>query len=59
MNQSMSTDKLFSHNCEDYVVSFESIAPKGNIQIMIPSDRPQYQPGKFPAVTFFISSTNL
>lgn len=46
MNQSQSTDKLFSHNGEDYGVSFESIAPKGNIQIMIPSDRPQYQPGK-------------
>ncbi|CZR34431.1 uncharacterized protein FPRO_01300 [Fusarium proliferatum ET1] len=44
MNQSQSTDKLFSHNGEDYGVSFESIAPKGNIQIMIPSDRPQYQP---------------
>ncbi|KAF9773524.1 hypothetical protein IL306_008647 [Fusarium sp. DS 682] len=44
MNQSHSTDKLFSHNGEDYGVSFESIAPKGNIQIMIPSDRPQYQP---------------
>ncbi|KAF5574154.1 SRP40-suppressor of mutant AC40 of RNA polymerase I III [Fusarium pseudoanthophilum] len=44
MNQSQSPDKLFSHNGEDYGVSFESIAPKGNIQIMIPSDRPQYQP---------------
>ncbi|KAK2683342.1 hypothetical protein RAB80_001288 [Fusarium oxysporum f. sp. vasinfectum] len=44
MNQSQSTDKLFSHNGEDYGVSFESIAPKGNIQIMIPSDRPRYQP---------------
>ncbi|KAF5659163.1 hypothetical protein FDENT_13978 [Fusarium denticulatum] len=44
MNQSQSTDKLFSHNGEDYGVSFESIAHKGNIQIMIPSDRPQYQP---------------
>ncbi|KAF5617561.1 SRP40-suppressor of mutant AC40 of RNA polymerase I and III [Fusarium sp. NRRL 52700] len=44
MNQPQSTDKLFSHNGEDYGVSFESIAPKGNIQIMIPSDRPQYQP---------------
>ncbi|KAG5746312.1 hypothetical protein H9Q70_011000 [Fusarium xylarioides] len=44
MNQSQTTDKLFSHNGEDYGVSIESIAPKGNIQIMIPSDRPQYQP---------------
>ncbi|EWG36956.1 hypothetical protein FVEG_00792 [Fusarium verticillioides 7600] len=44
MNQSQSTDRLFSHNGEDYGVSFESIAPRGNIQIMIPSDRPQYQP---------------
>jgi hypothetical protein len=49
MNQSQSTDRLFSHNGEDYGVSFESIAPRGNIQIMIPSDRPQYQPGKFPS----------
>jgi hypothetical protein len=58
MNQSQSTDKLFSHNGEDYGVSFESIAPKGNIQIMIPSDRPQYQPSKLPIVSFFMFFTN-
>ncbi|KAF4978981.1 hypothetical protein FZEAL_4736 [Fusarium zealandicum] len=37
MNQSKSDDKLFSHDGEDYGVSFDSIAPKGNIQILIPS----------------------
>ncbi|KAF5005869.1 hypothetical protein FDECE_7727, partial [Fusarium decemcellulare] len=44
MNQSQSSDRLFSHDGEDYGVSFESIAPKGNIQILIPSaDGSQYR----------------
>ncbi|KAF5660739.1 hypothetical protein FHETE_8799 [Fusarium heterosporum] len=44
MNQSRSSDKLFSHDGDDYGISFESIAPKGNIQIVIPSsDGSQYR----------------
>ncbi|RBR11607.1 uncharacterized protein FIESC28_08941 [Fusarium coffeatum] len=44
MNQSSAGNKLFSHDGEDYGFSFESIAPRGNIQIMIPSaDASQYR----------------
>ncbi|KAJ4328290.1 hypothetical protein N0V84_001330 [Fusarium piperis] len=44
MNQSRSGDSVFSHDGEEYGVSFESIAPKGNIQILIPSsDGSQYR----------------
>ncbi|KAL2674996.1 hypothetical protein Neosp_011176 [[Neocosmospora] mangrovei] len=44
MNQSQSGNSVFSHDGEDYGVSFESIAPKGNIQILIPSsDGAQYR----------------
>ncbi|RGP70418.1 hypothetical protein FSPOR_3993 [Fusarium sporotrichioides] len=45
MNQSSANNKLFSHGGDDYGFSFESIAPKSNIQIMIPSsDASQYRP---------------
>ncbi|RGP80373.1 hypothetical protein FLONG3_1522 [Fusarium longipes] len=44
MNQSSANNKLFSHDGEDYGFSFESIAPKSNIQIMIPSsDSSEYR----------------
>ncbi|WAO83984.1 Hypothetical protein NCS54_00118700 [Fusarium falciforme] len=37
MNQSQSGNSVFSHDGEEYGISFESIVPKGNIQILIPS----------------------
>ncbi|KAK7422027.1 hypothetical protein QQZ08_009676 [Neonectria magnoliae] len=44
MDNSQRGDALFSHDGEDYGISFESIAPKGNIQILIPSkDGSQYR----------------
>ncbi|KAH6900193.1 DNA-directed RNA polymerase I subunit RPA34.5-domain-containing protein [Thelonectria olida] len=44
MDNSQQGNAVFSHDGEDYGVSFESIAPKGNIQILIPSaDGSQYQ----------------
>ncbi|KAH6990517.1 DNA-directed RNA polymerase I subunit RPA34.5-domain-containing protein [Ilyonectria sp. MPI-CAGE-AT-0026] len=44
MDHSQRDNPLFSHGGDDYGVSFESIAPKGNIQILIPSaDSSQYR----------------
>ncbi|KAK7397977.1 hypothetical protein QQX98_012655 [Neonectria punicea] len=44
MDNSQRGDPLFSHDGEDYGISFESITPKGNIQILIPStDGSQYR----------------
>ncbi|KAL6413874.1 hypothetical protein AUP68_03405 [Ilyonectria robusta] len=48
MDHSQRDNPLFSHGGDDYGVSFESIAPKGNIQILIPSaDGSQYRSCKF------------
>lgn len=52
MDQSQQSDRLFSHEGEDYGVSFESIAPKGNIQILIPSsDGSQYRSSKLSSIS--------
>lgn len=48
MDSTQQGNSVFSHDGEDYGISFESIAPKGNIQILIPSsDGSQYRSGKF------------
>ncbi|KAG5979890.1 hypothetical protein E4U55_004648 [Claviceps digitariae] len=45
MNQSNRDDRVFSHDGEDYGISFDSMVPKSSIQILIPSaDKVQYQP---------------
>ncbi|KAG6015212.1 hypothetical protein E4U43_005610 [Claviceps pusilla] len=44
MNQSNRDDRVFSHDGEDYGISFDSMMPKSSIQILIPSaDGAQYQ----------------
>ncbi|KAG6104946.1 hypothetical protein E4U31_001680 [Claviceps sp. LM219 group G6] len=44
MNQSNRDDRVFSHDNEDYGISFDSMVPKSSIQILIPSaDGAQYQ----------------
>ncbi|KAG6127697.1 hypothetical protein E4U38_006127 [Claviceps purpurea] len=44
MNQSNRDDRVFSHDDEDYGISFDSMVPKSSIQILIPSaDGVQYQ----------------
>lgn len=54
MDHSQRGNPLFSHGGDDYGVSFESIAPKGNIQILIPSaDGSQYRSCKFFAPSVF------
>ncbi|KAG5928782.1 hypothetical protein E4U42_008037 [Claviceps africana] len=43
MNQSNRDDRVFSHDGEDYGISFDSMVPKSSIQILIPSaDGAQY-----------------
>lgn len=47
MDQSQRGERLFSHNGEDYGMSFDTMMPKSNIQILIPStDGSQYRSGK-------------
>ncbi|KPM36975.1 hypothetical protein AK830_g9599 [Neonectria ditissima] len=49
LDNSQRGDPVFSHDGEDYGVSFESIAPKGDIQILIPSaDGSQYRSASRP-----------
>lgn len=52
MDQGSRGERVFSHGGEDYGVSFESMAPKSSIQILVPSaDSSQYQRGKLQVLT--------
>lgn len=47
MNQSNRDDRVFSHDGEEYGISFDSMMPKSSIQILIPSaDGAQYRSGE-------------
>lgn len=48
MAQSNRADRVFSHDGEDYGISFDSMVPKSSIQILIPSaDGARYQSGEY------------